>query len=240
MLRLSEYLAEEYMRLHPNVSIYVYGGGTSAGVEGLISGDVDIGTASRTLNPREYQALAEKYNSVGYTFLVAKDALSIYVNPGNPVDSLSMSQLKQIFSGQITNWKEAGGFDKAIKIIHRPPNSGTRQYINTHILEGTPFTDLSVIRNTTAEVISYIASEPAGIGYGGIGYGSNSKALYIDGVEPSVENAINGTYPLTRYLYFYTTGQPEGLLKHFIDWVLSAAGQQKVKEAGYITLWTTS
>lgn len=237
MLELTENLAEEYMKKHPGVSIYVYGGGTAEGVKALISGEVDITTASRNLKPEEAKLLADYYGTLGMFFLVAKDALSIYLNPGNPVKDLSIEQLKEIYECEITNWKELGGKDEPIVPVTRNPNSGTYLYFKEHILDGSEYCENSLVESTTRSVIEYVADNPNAIGYGGMGYGGEIIHSKINGIEPGEKNVQNDTYPITRYLHFFTTKEPTGTVKNFIDWVLTLEGQRVITESGFISLW---
>lgn len=237
MLQLTENLAEEYMKINPGISIYVYGGGTSEGVKALIRNEIDICTASRNLKPEETKALADYYGTVGLFYLVAKDALCVYVNPYNPVKNLTAVELKKIFECKITNWKELGGKDQKIIPVIRNLNSGTHFYFKEHILEGDEYCPEAVVEPTTQSVIEYIENNESAIGYGSVGYKGNIVYSKIEGIEPSERNAQNDTYPITRYLHFFTSQVPKGEVKNFVDWVLSPEGQKIVKQSGFIPLW---
>lgn len=237
MLILVQRWAEYYMKNNPGISIYVEGGGTATGFSALIEGKADICSASRPLLSEEAKPMAEKFGNLGIAHLVAKDALSIYLNPNNPVKNLSVQALKDIFIGKIKNWKNVGGLNEKIIVIIRPPNSGTHLYFKDHILGGNSYTeDATVLPNTTM-IVNTIIENPNAIGYGGIGYGSNLWHCSIDGVRPSEKNVRNDLYPITRYLNLYTIKKPVGEVKKFIDWVISPKGQRIVKEVGYISLW---
>ena len=237
MLVLSQRLAGEYMRTHPGISIIVSGGGSATGIKALIKGETDICTASRNLQPEEVKLLAEHYSAIGMEFLVAKDALSIYINPENPVKNFTPEQLKNIFTCRITNWKEIGGNDEVILPVIRPPNSGTHFYFKEHILEGEEYCNSALIRNTTQDVINEVLGNKNAIGYGGIGYGDKEIHANVNSITPTEENVRNDSYPIIRYLHFYTLNTPEGNTKKFIDWVLSSDGQNIVEKSGYIPLW---
>jgi len=237
MLQLTETLAEEYMKEHPGISIYVYGGGTADGIRSLIRGEIDICTASRNLKPDEAKALAEYYGSVGLFYLVAKDALSIYINTSNSVNDISLADLKKIFECKITDWSEVGGNRQEIIPVIRNLNSGTHLYFKDHVLEGDEYCEESVIKATTPEIIEYIEQNENAIGYGSMGYKGNIAYAKIDGIDPSDKNAQNDSYPLTRYFHFFTTQLPKGAVKNFVNWVLSPEGQRTVKQSGYIPLW---
>jgi len=235
LLILTSRWAEAYMLENPAVSIYTEGGGTEQGVQALIDGRTDICAASRPLKPNEARLMAERYGKLGLSFLVAKDALSIYLHPGNPVQNLTTLQLKEIFTGQIKNWRELGGADQAIQIVLRPPNSGTYLYFQEHILEGAPYTNAKIL-TTTRAITEFIARAPQAIGYGGLAYGADIVHCQINQIEPTEANVQNDTYPIIRYLYLYTIDTPRGNTKKFIDWILQD-GQQLVKATGYIPLW---
>ena len=237
MKELTENLAQEYMKQHPGISVYVDGGGTATGIKALINNEVDICTASRNLKPDEAKVLADYYGTLGMFFLVAKDALSIYLNPANPVKSLTIEQLKDIFECRIKNWKELGGMDQTIIPVIRNPNSGTHLYFKEHILGGDDYCDNAVVEPTTRSVIDFISDNSDAIGYGGMGYKGDIFDAEIEGIEPSEKNAQNDTYPITRYLHFFTSKIPEGAVKDFVDWVLSPDGQKIVESSGFIPLW---
>jgi len=237
MFQLTEKLAESYMKLNPDVSIYVSGGGTSEGVKALIDGEIDICTASRNLKPEEAKSLAEYYGNVGLFYLVAKDALCIYVNTYNPVKNLTLKELKEIFECKITDWSHLGGKHQKIIPVIRNLNSGTHLYFKEHVLEGDEYCSQAVIQQTTPDIINFIEKNENAIGYGSIGYKGKIAYAKIEGIEPSEKNAQNDTYPITRYLHFYTSKIPKGAIKNFIDWVLSPQGQKLIEQAGFIPLW---
>ena len=237
MFELTSLLAEEYMKEHPGISINVQGGGTAEGIKALIKGETDICSASRNLKPNEAKALAEYYGSLGLVFLIAKDALSIYLNPNNKVKQLSLEQLKNIYEGKIINWKELGGKDTMIIAVIRNPNSGTYLYFKDHILEGEEYGLSSITKPTTREVVKFVAENVNAIGYGGMGYNENIIHAKIENIDPIENNIRNDTYPIIRYLHFFTTKTPGGVVKSFIDWVLTPAGQSIIRKSGFIPLW---
>jgi len=237
MLELTTNLAQQYMKENPAVSIIVEGGGTATGIKSLIKGKTDICTASRNLKPDEAKLLADYYGTLGLVYLIAKDALSIYVNKKNEVTNISMKDLKKIFSGESENWSSLGGKDTSIVTVIRNPNSGTYLYFKDHVLEGAEYKEDVVVEPTTKAIIAFIEENENAIGYGGMGYRGNVSVLNIDGVELTENNIRNDTYPIIRYLHFLTTKTPTGEVKKFIDWVLSPSGQTIVRSSGYIPLW---
>lgn len=237
MLPLARLWAQIYMVEHSGISVYVEGGGTGTGAEALADGKVDICTASRPLQAREAQALAERFGTVGVSVLAAKDALSIYVNLENQVHAFTKKQLADIFTGRIKNWIDLGGDDAPIQLLTRLPSSGTYLYLKEHIMNGDDYSASAKTLPTTKAVIDYVAAHKYAIGYGGIAYESNVRHCRIDGVEPTAEHVADDSYPLTRYLYLYTVDTPTGRIKDFVNWVLSEHGQDIVKWVGYFPIW---
>ena len=238
MLKLVEMLAEDYMRANQGVSIYVYGGGSASGIKALSKEECNIAMASRKLSAEEVKKIADKFYTIAVSYLIAKDALSVYVNSDNPIKNLNIPQLAEIFSGKHKNWKEYSGLDMLIIPIIRTPMSGTHIYFKEHILNASDYSGDAVSKSTFDEVLKELKSNKSAIGFGGIGSFSGVKHLNIENVEPTEENVINDTYPLNRYLYFYTVRSANGEVKAFINWVLSPEGQKIIKKSGYIPIWT--
>jgi phosphate transport system substrate-binding protein len=238
MLPLAEALSQEYMKANPGISVYVYGGGTGGGIKALSRGEVDIAMSSRKISPEEIKSIADKFYSIAVNYLIAKDALCIYANKSNKIKDLSFNQVKDIFSGKITNWKEVGGDDAAIIPIIRNPNSGTYTYFKQHVLVDREYSSNCLVRSSFDDLQKEISSSKYSIGIGGIGGSQNLNHLKIDGIEAIEENVINDRYPISRYLYFYTAKSAAGYIKDFIDWTLSAEGQKVIKKSGYIPIWT--
>jgi phosphate transport system substrate-binding protein len=237
MLPLNRRLAEAFMRDHPGVAVWVDGGGTERGVELLLDGAVGLCAASRPFRPDEIGALYDAFGTIGLRHLVARDALSVVVNPGNPVRSLTMDELAAIFEGRLVSWAEVGGPEAPIEVMLRPPTSGTFQFFRDHVLAGRSYTTMAVIATTALEVEELVARRPSAIGYGGLVHGDGVIALHVDGVEPSVATVRSGDYPLARYLLFYAAEPPSGATRTFVEWCASAAGQRVVAETGLIPLW---
>jgi phosphate transport system substrate-binding protein len=236
MLLLTRKWAEEYMRENHRVSVYTWGGGSAKGVEDLIGGKVHICAASRPLGAEEVRLLANRYDNVGVSFAVAKEALSIYVNSDNPVRDLSLQQLKLIFTGKLTNWKDVGGKDAPILVLRRSSSSGTYLYFLEHVLEEEPYTAKARVYRNTRGIVQEVIDNEYAIGFGGVAYGEELHCR-VEGVLPTRKNIRDGAYPITRYLHFYTVGSPGGELKKFIDWVMAPDGQGLAEEAGYVPLW---
>lgn len=230
-------LAIEFMKQHPGISIQVDGGGTGGGIKALIQGKVEICAASRVINPTETRIIARKYRRLGVYSIIARDALSIYINPKNPIRNLTIKQLKQIFSGEISNWQEVGGENHSIHVLIRPPSSGTYFYFQEYILEFESYVSNARTIDSTEAIIREIMKNPYAIGYGGMAFGSPEYHIQVNGINPSIENVRYDLYPLSRYLYLYTIKKPVGLAKEFIDWTMSPEGQRMVEQAGFLPLW---
>jgi phosphate transport system substrate-binding protein len=237
MLQLNELLAERYMRINKGVSIYVRGGGSREGFKALVNNQTDICASSNKIDAAEIKDIADRFGSLGVSHLIAKDAFSIFVNYENTVDDLSLDQLKKIFTGRYTNWTEVGGRDEPILPVIRSKNSGSHEFFKINVLDGEAYAKNCLIVPTTNSVLEAIQNNPNSIGYGGIGYVEDVKALKIGGIAPNESNVIKDRYELTRYLHYYTTDLPSGLIKDYIDWVTGPEGQKTVKESGYFPLW---
>ncbi len=240
MFELNENLAREFMLDHPEISVHVKGGGTRIGINDLIQNKADICASSRNLKPEESKLLAKYYGSLAIVYLIAKDGLSVYVNPANEVNDLSVEQIKKIFKGEIKNWKDVGGRDTSIQVVLRNPNSGTYLYFKEHVLGDENYTDDNLTLPSTRDIIDFISTNKNAIGYGGVGYKRNITQIRVEGVFPIEDNIRNDSYPLTRYLHYFLSKKPSGALKKFIDWTLSPRGQNVIRKSGFIPLWDYS
>ncbi|OGU27040.1 MAG: phosphate-binding protein [Ignavibacteria bacterium GWA2_54_16] len=239
MVILAQRWAEIYMAKHPGVTIQVTGGGSGVGISALINGTTDICIASRPMKQSEINKLKARFNVLGVEIKTAKDGLSIYVNESSPVREVSIDQLKKIYTGEITNWRDVGGPDAKIIIYGRENSSGTYVYFKDNVLDGADFSPMTQTMPGTAAVVNAVAKDKLGIGYGGAAYGKGIRYANVKkdakspAYEPTEENIKNGNYPIARYLYMYTRNRPTGALKSFVDWILSAEGQQVVTKVGY-------
>ncbi|MEM4202088.1 MAG: phosphate ABC transporter substrate-binding protein [Candidatus Hadarchaeum sp.] len=232
VLPIAQAAAEAWMDSHPNDKIIVEGGGSGVGIAALIDGTCDIANSSRTLKDEEKQKGLIEYR-------IALDAVCMIVNSQNPVNGLSLEQVKAIFKGEITNWSEVGGPNLEIVVYTRESTSGTFETFETKVMKPDNITLRALTKTSNGEMVQAISGNPNGIGYVGIGYLANAtgiKALKINGVEPSTSTVQSGTFPISRYLYMITKGQPEGLAKDFIDFVTSTSGQKIVEEHGFVKL----
>lgn len=220
---VAESLAAAFMEMHPEVEVIIQGGGSSTGVKSAAEGTVDIGAASRELKSSEVGTVVEH--------VLARDGIAIAVNPSQGVSDLTKEQVMQIFAGEITNWSEVGGSDAGINVVAREEGSGTRAAFEEMVMGEALITARAILQPSNGAVRTTIAGDPNSIGFLSFGYLDNSiKALSIDGVAGTVENAQNGTYPIVRPLLFLTKDVPEGLVKDFIDFCLGPEGQAIVAE----------
>ncbi len=236
MVILSQRWAERYMSGHSNVSIQVTGGGSGTGISALINGTTDICNSSRPMKQSEIKKLKERFGSLGVEIPCAKDGITIYLHGENSVSNLTMDQLKQIYTGKITNWKQVGGKDSKIIMYSRENNSGTYVYFKDNVLGGQDYAPSCQNLPGTAAVVNAVSKDINGIGYGGHGYSKGVKMCKVNGIDPTKENIGNGKYPISRALYMYLRNRPSGSLKLFIDWILSPEGQKVVTEVGYFPL----
>lgn len=231
VLPIAEVAAEDFQAANIGKRVLVAGVGSSAGIESVASGTSDIGTSSRELKPEEA--------SLGLVdFPIARDAIAIIVNRSNPVDGLTKDQVARIFEGTITNWKQVGGADLEIGLVNRDEASGTREAFSKIVLAGKDFDPTAAVLPGTGQVRSVVAQAAGAVGYISLGFSDSSvKTVSIDGIAPTEETVAGGTYPISRVLHFFTKGQPSGLNKAYIDYVLSAKIQESVvRDAGFLPI----
>jgi phosphate transport system substrate-binding protein len=231
---LAELFSEAFTAQNPNVEIDVQGGGSSVGVKSAGEGTADVGMASRKIKDSE---LEEFPNLAIHT--VARDGIAVAVHPDVEVDGLTLDEARAIFAGEITNWSEVGGPDTPITVVSREEGSGTRGAFEEMVMgkEGPPIVDTALLFPSNGAVRTAVATTPDSVGYLSFGYLDESvKALAVDGVEATVANALSGEYPVVRPLNMLTDGEPSGIVKEFLDFVLSDEGQAVVVEEGYLSV----
>lgn len=242
MVILGQRWAEVYMAKHPGMTIQVTGGGSGTGIAALINGTTDICQSSRPIKENEIEKIKARHKVAPVEIPVAMDGVAVYLHENNPVSELTVEQIRDIYTGKITNWKSVGGRDARIILYGRENNSGTYVYFKDHVLEGKDFAAHTQHMPGTAAVVSAVSRDPNGIGYGGAAYAKGIKECKIKkdaaspAYEPTLENIKSGKYPLSRPLYFFLRTQPAGPLKDFIDWVLSKEGQELVMKVGYFPI----
>ena len=223
--------AKRIMTANPSIRINVEGGGTGVGVQKAGEGLVQIGNTGRALSEDEIA----KYGLVSFAFAV--DGVCAVVNPANGVKDLNSAQVRDIFAGKITNWKDVGGVDAAITLYSRDEASGTREVFWDKMLKKGAIADSANIVASNGAMKVAVSQDANAIGYMSIGFVDASvKAPTLEGVEPSQDNAKSGAYKVARKLYMNTKGEPQGLTKLFIDYVTSPECTDIIAKAGYIPL----
>lgn len=224
---LAEKLATEFIAVNPEVRITIQGSSTAEGIKAVSAGTVDIGGASRDLKTDEPKLVAK---------LFARDGIAIIVHPSNTAHGLSKAQIRDIFAGRITNWKQVGGSDQTIHIVTREEATSTRTVVEELIMQGDKISSSAITKLANEEQKGTVQGDPQAIGYNPFASSLDGsvKAMAIDGVEATKGNARNGTYPLVRPLYFLTRDEPAGLVKAYVDYCLGTEGQKLVAALGYV------
>ncbi len=238
MVILAQRWAETYMKLNPEISIQVTGGGSGVGIAALINGTTDIANSSRPIKKTEIEKLKSRYNTLGVEIPCAKDGITVYLNEANKVEELSIQQLSDIYTAKITNWKVVGGADEEIKIYGRENSSGTYVYFKEAVVKADYAASCQTLPGTAA-VVNAVKKDKNGIGYGGAAYAAGVKHCKVkkdsnsESYLPTAVNIAENQYPITRYLYMYMRNRPTGEMKKYIDWILSPDGQKIITEVGY-------
>jgi phosphate transport system substrate-binding protein len=234
MVNMAQAWADAFTTEKPDVSVAVKGGGSGTGIAALINGTVDFADASREMKPEEIaQAQAKSIDPVATK--VARDGVAIIVNPANKVGNVTLDQLGKVYLGTITNWKDVGGADAPITLVSRDPSSGTYEFMTGKALLGGKFAKSAKLLGSTQAVVDEVKADPNAIGYIGVGYESTGiKVIGVDGIKASVATVKDETYPLWRFLFMYSNGQPKDLAKVYVDWILSPAGQKVVTDQGFV------
>jgi len=243
MVHLVSSWAEEFMKTHTEADISVTGGGSGTGIAALINGTTDICAASRGMKEKEQKlAAANKISPVEIP--VARDGIALIVHPENPVSSLTLDQLRLIYTGKVSNWKEVGGSDTPILLLSRESSSGTFVFFQEHVLNKEDFSASARLLPGTSALVQAVAADRGAIAYVGLGFAAEAKGkaktlgIQASGqdnpVVPSEETVRSGAYPVSRPLFFYSNGAPKDTAKQFLDFCLSPAGQKIVRETGYV------
>jgi len=238
--------AERYQKDHPEVQISVTGGGSGTGFAALINGTIDIANASRGIKPEEIDQ-AKKNGFEPVEFIVANDAIAVIVNPKNPISELTLEQVSRIYKGELTNWKELGGEDRPIVRLSRETNSGTHVYFLETVIRLESKEDKSIFSADTLllpsseGIIAEVSDNPNAIGYDGLGYVTPQVKMVALAASPngpfilpSARTVTNKEYPISRHLFMYTRGEPQGAEKDYLDWILSPEAQAIVTELGFV------
>jgi len=248
MVNLALAWAEQYQQDNPQANLSVSGGGSGTGIASLINKTTDVANASRSIKAEEIEN-AQANGIEPVEFIVARDAIAIIVNPGNPISELTLQQLSDIYSGKINNWKELGGEDRPIVRLSRETNSGTHVYFLEQVLRlgekenNTLFSPDTLLLPSSEVIGAEIRSNPNAIGYDGLGYVTDDLKVVavadssIENAEfilPSAETVNDGTYPIARDLYMYTAGEPQGFVKRYLEWIFTSQAQDIVTQLGFV------
>lgn len=242
MVILGQRLAEEYMKKNPGLTVQVNGGGTGTGIAALINGTADMAQASRAMKDDEKAKARQNRGSEVVEVPVALDTLAVFVHGTNPIKSLSISQVADIYTGKVKNWRAVGGPDATIVLYGRENSSGTYDYFREHVLNKADFAPVVQTLQGTAAIINAVSRDRHSIGYGGIAYAKDVRPLAIKGeqaaagVEPSAATVANGAYPLSRKLYFYHSANAPERVTKFVQWSLTPEAQALVESVGYYPL----
>ncbi len=248
MVNLAQAWAEAFSKTNPNVSMAVTGGGSGTGIAALLNGTCDLAISSRQMKDKEVNLAASKGISPK-EYIVALDGIAVVVNPKNPVKNLTMSQLRDIFIGTVKNWKSLGGEDMPIVILSREVNSGTHVFFKEHVLrrmqEGAKdeFAPEALLMSSSQAIADEVSQNQNAVGYYGMGYISpKEKVIAIakeEGsvyFEPTIENVTTNKYPISRPLFIYSKGDPQGAVKAFVDFLFSPEGQTIVKNTDFVPI----
>lgn len=251
LVNLAQAWAEEYKNVNPNVAIAVSGGGSGTGIAALINGTVDIANSSRAMKEEERAEALKNNGKEVKEFIVGMDALAVFVHPSNPVNDLSLEEIACVYGmgGTCTHWHDVrpglvvpGCQGNKIIRVSRQSNSGTYQYFREAILGKKKDLKLgSMDLSGSRESIDLVENTPCAIGYSGMGYlNKNIKALCISKtkgepcVSPTVQTAMDKSYPIARELYMYTSGEPSEAVKAYMEWTQSEQASKITISAGYV------
>ena len=238
VLPIAQKVAEEYMKQNPGVKISISGGGSGNGMKALIDGSTDIADSSRFIKQKEVKMAVEK-GIYPVPFAVAYDCIVPVVHPSNSIVNITMAQLKDIYMGKIKNWKEIGGPDRTVVVISRDTSSGTYEVWHKKVMNKERVFPGALLQASNGAVSQTVAKNKNAIGYIGLGYvDKDVKALSVNRIVGSETTTLNGTYPISRPLFMFTPGWPEGDVANFINFLTNPdKGQKYVAEAGYVPLY---
>jgi len=236
VLPIAQKAAEVFMQKNSQADISVRGGGSGVGIASIIDGTCDIGDSSRPIKDSELDKAATNGKDIK-AHVIAMDGIAVVVNLANKVSALSKKQIKDIYTGAISNWSQVGGTDQKIVVISRDTSSGTFEAFGELAMDKAKVRPDALMQASNQTVASTVARTPGAIGYVGLGYlSSGIKAVAVNGVMPSKETVLNNKYPIGRPLFMYTNGEPKGTAKELLDFIKSSEGQKLVEEQGFVGL----
>jgi phosphate transport system substrate-binding protein len=235
--KLVPQLAEEFKTKNPEATFDIAAEGSTTGFAALIDNTAQIGMASRPAKPAETAAATAKGVTLKET-TVAYDGVAVIVNAKNPIKGLTKKQVEQIFTGEVADWSAAGGSGGSISIYTRNTSSGTYSEFKELAMKKRDYAPSAQKMAGNEQIAAEVGKNANGVGYVGLAYvkAEGIKVVPIDGEMPSVESVQKKTYPYARPTFFYTNGEPAGLVKAFVDFTLSAAGQKIVAGAGFVPI----
>ncbi len=237
VLPVSQVVAEAFMEANSGINVSISGGGSGNGIRAIIDGTTDIAQTSRWIRDSEVE-MAVQNGVYPVPFLVALDSIIPVVHPENPVGELSMDELKNIYNGSITNWKELGGPDRRITVVSRDSDSGSFVVWAEKVLRGDRVTPRAQMLASNGAIVQAVQDNRHAIGYIGIGYMTDRlKAVTVDGVQPTHETTLSGEYPVSRSLWLITNNWPSGDVQRFIRYIQHPDNQHLIKEAGYVPIY---
>jgi len=245
LVNVAQAWAEEYQKINKDIAIAVSGGGSGTGIAAMINGTVDIANASRKMKDKE-KKMAKDRGQDPVEHIVGYDALAVFIHKDNPIKSMTIEQLADIYGrkGKVTKWSDMGvtvpGCDDKIVVVSRQNNSGTYAYFKKAVLgKGNKFRQGTLDMHGSKDVVDLVEKTPCAIGYSGLAYATDHLKMVCvskggaECVSPSVETAGNGSYPVARPLMMYTNGEPQGDIKTYMDWIMSDEGQCIILKKGY-------
>jgi len=243
MVNLCQAWAEAFMARHPQVTVAVTGGGSGTGIAALISGTCDLASSSRLMMDKEKKQITAR-GRTSREWIVALDGLVAVVHPSNPVKQLTVSQLADLFTGKIRNWKELGGANRAVVLLSREVNSGTHVYFKEHVLgAGQEFAPEALLMPSSQAIADEVAANPDAIGYYGMGYlNPKNKTVTVAKtaadayIVPSEADVRSGAYAIARPLFIYSLDESQGLVKAFLDFARSPEGQAIVRQTDFVPI----
>ncbi len=238
VLPIAQKVSEAYMKEKPEVKISLSGGGSGNGIKAIIDGTTNIGNASRFIKDKEVKLAMEK-GSYPVPFRVAYDCIVPVVHPSNNLENLTLDQLKAIYMGKVDNWSEIGGPDKKVVVISRDTSSGTYEVWEKKVMEKERVYPGALLQASNGAVVQAVSKNKNAIGYIGLGYMTGDiKPLTVNGIQGSKDTTLNGTYPISRPLFMFTRGWPEGDTLDFINYLVAPdKGQKFVEMTGYVPLY---
>jgi phosphate transport system substrate-binding protein len=225
-----------FKTLHPEVTITLKKTGSGDGIAALIDGRCQIATSSRFLKPEEFKKAAEK-GVMPVAYAIAMDGVCIVVHPSNPVKALTTEQVKAVYAGKITNWKELGGADMSIVVISRDTSSGTYESFTHFVMGKEKMSDKVEYVSSNPQAHSRVSTTEGAIAYVGLGFVDEKvKALKMNGVAPSRKTIQSGQYPFSRPLFLFTNGYPElrSAVHAFCTFYLTEKGQEIIEAKGFV------